>query len=370
MNNIPFIDLKAQQAVIRTKLDTAIAKVLDSGMYIMGSEISELEARLADFSGAKYVLSCSSGTSALYLCLMAIGVNKNDAVFVPSFTFIATAESVLLAGATPVVVDVKEDTFLMDADDLQKAIADAKAKGLNPKVVIPVDLFGLPADYDRIGKIAKENNMVVISDNCQGYGSVMRGKKAGTFGDLSATSFFPAKPLGCYGDGGAVFTDNEKYVELLKSYRVHGMGADRYENVRIGINGRLDTIQAAILLVKMDILADEINKRQVVAKRYREGIKNAVHQRIPDGLTSAWAQYSILVDNRDNVQAQLKKQGIPTMVYYPIPVHKQKAYVSYAQDRAFPVSDMLSQRILSLPMHPYLDEKTQDFIITEVNKLL
>lgn len=366
---IPFIDLQAQQNTIREKIDAAIAKVLDSGHYIMGEEIAELEQRLADYSGVKYALSCSSGTSALVLCLMALGVQKNDAVFVPSFTFIATAEAVLLAGATPVIVDVTKDTFNMDSENLKEAIALAKSKGLNPKAIMPVDLFGLPADYDTIGKIAKTEGMIVISDTCQGYGSILNGKKSGAFGDMSATSFFPAKPLGCYGDGGAIFTDNPEYVELLKSYRVHGMGIDRYENVRIGINGRLDTMQAAILLVKMDILEKEMEMRQKVAERYRNGITNAFHQRIPEGCSSAWAQYSMLVDvDRNKLQADLKEVGIPSMVYYPIPVHKQKAYVEYAFGRELPVSEELAKRIISLPMHPYLDEKTQDYIIAEFNK--
>lgn len=368
--SIPFIDLAAQQKNIRPLIDEAIAKVLDSGQYIMGKPVTELEEKLAEFAGTKYALSCSSGTSALVLCLMAQHITKNDAVFVPSFTFIATAESVLLAGGTPVVVDVEPDTFNMSPADLRLAIEDAKAKGLNPKVVMPVDLFGLMAKYDEINKIAAENNMVVIADSCQSFGASQNGKRAGSMGLMTSTSFFPAKPLGCYGDGGAIFTDSDEMLELVRSFRIHGMGADRYENIRIGINGRLDTIQAAVLLVKMSVFEEELQKRQVVAARYREGIKNATHQVIGEGNFSAFAQYSFLTDKRNELQNHLKEAEIPSMIYYPIPIHRQAAYVSYCDYRKFPVSDMLSEKIISLPMHPYLDEATQDFIISKVNEVI
>ncbi len=368
--NIPFIDLAAQQKLLRPQIDAAIAKVLDSGHYIMGQEVTDLEAKLAEFTGAKHALVCSSGTSALVLAMMVLGVKKGDAVFVPTFTFIATAEAVILAGGTPVMVDVCKDTFLMDAEDLKKAILWAKEQGLTPKLVMPVDLFGLTADYDKIGAIAKENGMQIVCDGCQSFGATFGNKRVGTLGAISATSFFPAKPLGCYGDGGALFTDSDENLELMKSFRVHGMGADRYENVRIGINGRLDTIQAAILLVKMTVLEDELKKRDEVATKYREGIKKAIHQHIPTGCKSAWAQYSMLVENRDKVQATLKEKGIPTMIYYPIPIHRQKAYEALASGREFPVSDMLSQNILSVPMHPYLDNETQGYIIDAMNSAL
>ena len=368
--SIPFIDLAAQQKFLRPKIDAAIAKVLDSGHYIMGQEVTDLEAKLAEFTGAKHALVCSSGTSALVLAMMVLGVKKGDAVFVPTFTFIATAEAVILAGGTPVMVDVRKDTFLMDAEDLKKAILWAKEQGLTPKLVMPVDLFGLTADYDKIGAVAKENGMQIVCDGCQSFGAAFGNKRVGTLGAISATSFFPAKPLGCYGDGGALFTDSDESLELMKSFRVHGMGADRYENVRIGINGRLDTIQAAILLVKMTVLEEELKKRDEIATKYREGIKNASHQHIPTGCKSAWAQYSMLVENRDKVQAALKEKGIPTMIYYPIPIHRQKAYEALASGREFPVSDMLSQKILSVPMHPYLDSETQGYIIDAMNSAL
>lgn len=369
-SSIPFIDLAAQQKLLRPQIDAAIAKVLDSGHYIMGQEVTDLETKLAEFTGAKHALVCSSGTSALVLAMMVLGVKKGDAVFVPTFTFIATAEAVILAGGTPVMVDVRKDTFLMDDEDLKKAILWAKEQGLTPKLVVPVDLFGLAADYDKISAIAKENGMQVVCDACQSFGAAVGNKRIGTLGAISATSFFPAKPLGCYGDGGALFTDSDENLELMKSFRVHGMGADRYENVRIGINGRLDTIQAAILLVKMTVLEDELKKRDEVAAKYREGIKKAIHQHIPQGYKSAWAQYSMLVENRDKVQAALKEKGIPTMIYYPLPIHRQKAYEMFAIGREFPVSDMLSQKILSVPMHPYLDSETQGYIIDAMNSAL
>jgi len=368
--SIPFIDLAAQQKGIRSKIDEAVAKVLDSGQYIMGTPVAELEEKLAAFAGTKYAVGCASGTCALVLCLLAQNVTKNDAVFVPSFTFIATAESVLLAGATPVVVDVEPDTFNMSPEDLKLAVKQAKDRGLNPKVVIPVDLFGLMANYDEIGKIAAENNMVVIADSCQSFGASYKGKRAGSMGLLTSTSFFPAKPLGCYGDGGAVFTDSDEMLELVKSFRVHGMGSDRYENVRIGLNGRLDTIQAAILLVKLSVFEEELQKRQIVAARYREGIKNVTHQVIAEGNFSAYAQFSFVTDKRDELQAHLKEADIPSMIYYPIPVHRQKAYVPYCDYHECPVADMLSKKIISLPMHPYLDEATQDFIIAKVNEVV
>ena len=368
--SIPFIDLAAQQKCIRPQLDEAIAKVLDSGQYIMGKPVAELEEKLASFAGTKYAVSCASGTCALVLCLLAQHIKANDAVFVPSFTFIATAESVLLAGATPVVVDVEPDTFNMSPTDLKLAIKQAKERGLNPKVVMPVDLFGLMANYEEINKIAAENGMVVIADACQGFGASYKGKRAGSMGLLTSTSFFPAKPLGCYGDGGAVFTDSDEMVELVRSFRIHGMGSDRYENIRVGVNGRLDTLQAAILLVKLSVFEEELQKRQAVAARYRAGIKNVSHQVIAEGNFSAFAQFSFVTDKRDELQNHLKEAEIPSMIYYPIPVHRQKAYASYCDYREYPVSDMLSKKIISLPMHPYLDEATQDFIIAKVNEVV
>lgn len=374
ITSIPFIDLKAQQEKIRPQIDAAIQKVLDSGQYIMGPAVEELEMNLAKYTGAKYALTCSSGTSALVLAMMVLGLKPKDAVFVPSFTFIATAEAVLLAGGVPVIVDVEKNTFNMDPNDLKKAILDAKKEGLNPKIVVPVDLFGCPANYSEIIKIAKENNMKVVGDGCQSFGASLNNKKVGSLADITATSFFPAKPLGCYGDGGALFTDNLEYFDLMRSFRVHGMGTDRYENVRIGINGRLDTIQAAILLVKMTILDEELKKRNKIATKYRNEIKNVNHQIIPNEVNSAWAQFSFLLpgntQQRTKIQNILKEKGIPTMIYYPIPIHRQTAYAKYADKRVFPVSDLLAEKIMSIPMHPYLDEKTQNYIIDTLNEAI
>ena len=374
ITSIPFIDLKAQQEKIRPQIDAAIQKVLDSGQYIMGPAVEELEMNLAKYTGAKYALTCSSGTSALVLAMMVLGLKPKDAVFVPSFTFIATAEAVLLAGGVPVIVDVEKNTFNMDPNDLKKAILDAKKEGLNPKIVVPVDLFGCPANYSEIIKIAKENNMKVVGDGCQSFGASLNNKKVGSLADITATSFFPAKPLGCYGDGGALFTDNLEYFDLMRSFRVHGMGTDRYENVRIGINGRLDTIQAAILLVKMTVLDEEFKKRNKIATKYRNEIKNVNHQIIPNEVNSAWAQFSFLLpgntQQRTKIQNILKEKGIPTMIYYPIPIHRQTAYAKYADKRVFPVSDLLAEKIMSIPMHPYLDEKTQNYIIDTLNEAI
>ncbi len=374
ITSIPFIDLKAQQEKIRPQIDAAIQKVLDSGQYIMGPAVEELEMNLAKYTGAKYALTCSSGTSALVLAMMVLGLKPKDAVFVPSFTFIATAEAVLLAGGVPVIVDVEKNTFNMDPNDLKKAILEAKKEGLNPKIVVPVDLFGCPANYSEIIKIAKENNMKVVGDGCQSFGASLNNKKVGSLADITATSFFPAKPLGCYGDGGALFTDNLEYFDLMRSFRVHGMGTDRYENVRIGINGRLDTIQAAILLVKMTVLDEELKKRNKIATKYRDEIKNVNHQIIPNEVISAWAQFSFLLpgntQQRTKIQNILKEKGIPTMIYYPIPIHRQTAYAKYADKRVFPVSDLLAEKIMSIPMHPYLDEKTQNYIIDTLNEAI
>ena len=374
ITSIPFIDLKAQQEKIRPQIDAAIQKVLDSGQYIMGPAVEELEMNLAKYTGAKYALTCSSGTSALVLAMMVLGLKPKDAVFVPSFTFIATAEAVLLAGGVPVIVDVEKNTFNMDPNDLKKAILEAKKEGLNPKIVVPVDLFGCPANYSEIIKIAKENNMKVVGDGCQSFGASLNNKKVGSLADITATSFFPAKPLGCYGDGGALFTDNLEYFDLMRSFRVHGMGTDRYENVRIGINGRLDTIQAAILLVKMTVLDEELKKRNKIATKYRDEIKSVNHQIIPNEVISAWAQFSFLLpgntQQRTKIQNILKEKGIPTLIYYPIPTHRQTAYAKYADKRVFPVSDLLAEKIMSIPMHPYLDEKTQNYIIDTLNEAI
>lgn len=370
-----FIDLKTQQAQIRDKIDARIASVLDHGAYILGPEVKELETKLAEFCGAKHAITCANGTDALQLALMALGVRSGDAVFCPSFTFAATAEVVPCMGATPVFVEVDPVSFNMDPESLQRAITHAREIGLNPKVVIPVDLFGLPAEYDAITKIAQAEGLKMIGDSAQGFGGTYRGKTTGSFGDLATTSFFPAKPLGCYGDGGALFTDDDNLAELLISLRFHGKGDYKYNNVRIGMNSRLDTIQAAILLEKLAIYPDEIEARQRVADRYTDTLQDLIDTpHVGNESQSIWAQYTLKTragQNREAIQASLKEAGIPTMVYYPMPLHTQKAYDSFPTDPAgLPVSEALAKQVFSLPMHPYLDTETQDSVIAALRAAL
>jgi dTDP-4-amino-4,6-dideoxygalactose transaminase len=364
---MPFVDLQAQRARLGTRIDEAIARVLDHGIFILGPEVKTLEGQLADYCGARHAVGCANGTDALVMALMARGVGPGDAVYVPSFTFASTAEAVALVGATPVFVDVDE-TFNMAPASLVDAL-DA-TEGLRPVAVIPVDLFGLLADYEAIGKIADQHALWVLADAAQSFGASRDGRRAGSFGDIATTSFFPAKPLGCYGDGGAIFTDDDETAAVLRSIRVHGKGSDKYDNVRIGTNGRLDTLQAAILIEKLAILPDEIEARQRVADRYSKGLADIV--RIPAtgaGQTSAWAQYTVQVDDRDGVAAMLKAAGVPTAVYYPKPLHRQTAYRGYpVAPGGLPVSDALAERVLSLPMHPYLDEASQDRVIAAVRE--
>lgn len=362
--SIQFIDLKAQQQRIKKEIDAAVQNVLDHGKYIMGPEIKEFEKQLCDYTGAKHAITCASGTDALALPLMAKGIKEGDAVFTPSFTFIATAEYVPLLGATPVFVDIKEDTFNMDPENLKTAIQDAKKQGLNPAGIIAVDLFGQPADYDELQAIAEENGMFLISDAAQSFGSSYKGKKAGGFCDMTSTSFFPAKPLGCYGDGGAVFTNDDELADILVSLRIHGKGTDKYDNIRIGMNGRMDTIQAAILIEKLKIFDDEMEKRQQVAGRYTQALKDVfTAPHVKDGNVSAWAQYTLLTHDRDYVLEACKEAGIPTAVYYPKPMHEQTAYKNFPCSSAgLEVSERLAQQAFSIPMHPYMDEQTQDFI--------
>jgi dTDP-4-amino-4,6-dideoxygalactose transaminase len=367
-----FIDLATQQARIRPQLDAAISGVLDRGAYIMGPEVKAFEQKLAQFCGAKHVIGCGNGTDALQLVLMALGVGPGDAVFCPSFTFAATAEVVPLVGAVPVFVDCDEHSFNMDAASLERAIDAANKQGLRPAVVIPVDLFGLPADMDAIGLVADAHGLKILCDSAQGFGGTIDGKMTGTFGHVSTTSFFPAKPLGCYGDGGAIFTEDDDLARLLDSLRVHGKGSDKYDNVRIGLNSRLDTLQAAILSVKLSIYADEIAARNRVASRYTAHLGNLVQTPVvPDNMGSVWAQYTLkLTDGaeRDALQSAMKDAGVPTMVYYPMPLHKQSAYKDFPADPAgLGVSESVSKRVLSLPMHPYLDEATQDRVIDAVS---
>jgi len=368
---LPFIDLAAQQARIRSALDKSITKVLDEGKYIGGPEVIELEKQLAEFCGAKRALTCANGTDAIQLALMALGVKAGDAVFVPAFTFAATAEVVPLVNATPVFVDVLPDTFNMDPESLKRAIVHARELGLNPACVIPVDLFGLPADYDALIAIARENGMKVIGDSAQGWGGVYHGRVTGSISDISTTSFFPAKPLGCYGDGGAIFTDDEELVKLIDSYRVHGQGTHKYINERIGLNSRLDTIQAAILLEKLAIYADELEEREKIAQRYNAGLAGHYETpHVPEGLRSIWAQYTLKTKSaadREAFQARAAAAQIPTAIYYPIPLHQQVAYKEFPSDPAgLPVSEDLATRVISLPMHPYLSAQVQDRIIEAV----
>jgi dTDP-4-amino-4,6-dideoxygalactose transaminase len=372
---IHFIDLEAQQAKIRAQVDQAIKKVLDHGIYIMGPEIAEFEKNLGNFCGAKHNLSCSNGTDALAFGLMAFDTAPGDAIFVPSFTFAATAEVVTWFGATPIFIDVLEDTFNMDPHSLEKGIALAKKLSLKATGIIPVDLFGLPADYDAIESIAKTHSLWIMADAAQSFGASYKGRQVGTLGDIATTSFFPAKPLGCYGDGGAVFTNNDEYATVMRSIRVHGQGSDKYDNVRIGMNGRLDTLQAAILLQKLAIFPEEIKARNQIAQRYQNELQDIVKTPfIPQGLTSVWAQYTVqLPENidRKSLMIALQEAKIPSVVYYVKPLHLQNAYKHYpCVDGYLPISEKLAQCVLSLPMHPYLEESTQDYIIENFRDLV
>ncbi len=367
-----FIDLVAQQSRLRSEIDQAIARVLDHGRYIMGPEVAELESALAEFCGAAHVVSCASGTDALVMALMVHGVGPGDAVFVPTFTFASTAEAVALLGATPVFVDVDAETFNLDASKLAQAIGDLP-NSLRPVGVIPVDLFGLPADYVAIDKAIAPFDLWVLADAAQSFGATRNGASVGSMAAMTTTSFFPAKPLGCYGDGGAVIATDPGQVEQLRSIRVHGSGTEKYDNVRIGINGRLDTLQAAILLQKLSIFADEIQARQGVADRYsaglaRAGLEGAVKvPTTPEGAASTWAQYTIQVDDRAGVIASLQSDGVPTAVYYPRPLHQQTAYKEFPVGAGgVEVSERLASSVLSLPMHPYLQPNDQDQVIDAV----
>jgi len=366
---IPFIDLQAQRRRLGPALDAAIKAAVEGGQWILGPQVAQFEKDIAQWTGVKHAIGCANGTDALLLLLRAWGVGPGDAVFVPAFTFAASGEVVALAGATPVFVDVLPDTFNMDPVSLEAAIALVKRDGtLKPKVVMPVDLFGQPADYRSLAPIAKREGLKLLCDTAQGFGAVMDGKRAGAIGDAAATSFFPAKPLGCYGDGGACFTNDDEMKAKLLSLRMHGQGRDRYEHVAIGLNSRLDTIQAAILIEKLKIFEDEIDQRNKVARRYSEAFANSNCIKTPvvlEGVTSTWASYTLQVADRARFQADLKQAGIPTMVYYPIPLSRQPAYAAYP-GVATPVSEALCGHVVSLPMHPYLDENAQDRVIDAV----
>lgn len=364
-----FIDLKKQYNILKEEIDKSISKVLDDGHYIGGLEVKQLAEELAQYCGVKHCLTCGNGTDALTIALRCLGVGKGDAVFVPTFTFFASAETVALEGATCIFVDVDPRTFNIDSNKLENAILKVIREGkLNPKCVIAVDLFGQPADFPAIRKVTNKYGLLIIEDGAQGFGGSIEGKKACSFGDISTTSFFPAKPLGCYGDGGAIFTDNDEYYALMSSLAVHGKGSYKYDNVRIGYNSRLDTIQAAILLPKLHAFDNyELRDRNKIAEKYKQLLeKEFITPYVPQGFISSWAQYTIILDNleqRERIQARLKEKGIPTMIYYPIPMHKQTAFSGYN----FNVDDLkeaenLCDRVLSIPMHPYLDNETIEFI--------
>ncbi|WP_200949630.1 DegT/DnrJ/EryC1/StrS family aminotransferase [Pseudolabrys sp. Root1462] len=369
---LPFIDLAAQRRRLGTAVDEAVAKVLNHCQFILGPEVRAFEAELAAFSGAKHAVTCASGTDALVLALRAFGVGPGDAVICPSFTFCATAEVAVLVGATPVYVDIDPVSFNINPAHIAGAVETAREQGLTPKVVIPVDLFGLAADHGAIAAAAKAHDLLVLDDAAQGFGATYNNRRIGTFGHATATSFFPAKPLGCYGDGGAVMTDDDKLADLMRSIRMHGQGSDRYDNVRIGLASRLDTIQAAVLSEKLKIFPEEIEARDRVARRYAEGLRDVVTvPTVPAGMTSVWAQYTIRLKPgaREAFAAALKAEGIPTAIYYPIPLHKQQAYKQYPVGKGgVAVSEAVAHEVISLPMHAYLDEATQDRIIDGVRR--
>jgi dTDP-4-amino-4,6-dideoxygalactose transaminase len=371
---IPFIDVAAQRHRLGGAIDEAVARVLAHCQFIQGPEVRALEAELAAFCGVKHVIGCSSGTDALLLVLLAWEIGPGDAVICPSFTYHATAEAVALLGATPVIADVQAATFNLDPASCERAIATAKRLGLKPRAVIPVDLFGLPADHDAINALAAAHGLLVLDDVAQAFGATYRGGKLGALTTAAATSFFPAKPLGCYGDGGAVFTDDDALAARVKSLRVHGEGADRSEAARIGITGRLDTIQAAVLLEKLKIFPEEIAARDRVAARYAAGLANvATVPRVGNESTSVWAQYTIRLKpgRRDGLAAALKAQGIPTAIYYTKPLHRQPAYRGFPlADGGVPVSEQLAEEVISLPMHAYLEVPVQDRIIGAVRRAL
>ena len=364
-----FIDLKSQYARLKSDIDARIQGVLDAQAFIQGPEVRELEVALAEFSGAKRVVTCANGTDALQLALMGLGVGPGDAVFVPSFTYTATAEVILLLGARPVFVDSDPDTFNIDFDSAEAAVVRTREEGvLRPAALMTVDLFGLPVDYDRARDLANRHGLAFISDAAQGFGASFRRRRVGCgMADITTTSFFPAKPLGCYGDGGAVFTDDDRIADTIRSICLHGKGQEKYDVVRVGVNSRLDTLQAAILLPKLAIFADELEKRHSVAQRYTDRLKNhvATPQAAEGDDRFAWAQYTVKVDDRDGVQARLKAAGVPSNVYYPRPMHLQSAYLEYGDgEGSLPVAEQLSKVVLSLPMHPYLSDEEVDQVST------
>lgn len=371
-----FRDLKKQYEALKTEIDSAISSVITTSSFISGPQVGELERQLAEYVGRKYCITCGNGTDALSMALMAWEVKEGDAVFVPDFTFFATGEVVSFEGATPIFVDVDEKTFNMDPEKLEEAIQAVLEEGkLTPRLIIPVDLFGLPADYHKIEKIAETYGLKILEDGAQGFGGRMGGRRACSFGEISATSFFPAKPLGCYGDGGAIFTDSDKIADYLESIRVHGKGSYKYENVRIGWNSRLDTIQAAVMLPKLKAFQEyELERVNELADRYTEVLSDIVKTPVvPNNFYSSWAQYTIRLKDkkeREGLQEFLKEKAIPTMVYYPIPMHRQQAFEGLKIYQECPVTENLCQTVLSLPMHPYMEEKEQKYILDSVKKFM
>ena len=387
---IPFIDLKAQFAVLEPEIRRRMDAVLAHGKFIMGPEVAELETDLAAFAGVRHAVTCASGTDALLMPLLAWGIGPGDAVFTTPFTFIATAEVIALLGATPVFVDIDPRTYNIDPARLELAVAAVAAQDptlhplpmaamthkLKPKAVIPVDLFGLPADYDALAATARKHDLLVLEDAAQGFGGVYKGRKAGALGAAGATSFFPAKPLGCFGDGGAVFTDDDALADVLRSIRMHGKGGHKYDNVRIGLNCRLDTLQAAVLLAKLPAFPGELDARDAAAARYNAGLAGLPGLTlpvVPEGCRCAWAQYTLSLSghDRDAVAASLREAGVPSMVYYPKPLHTQTAFAGLGHaPEDFPESLAASAKVLSLPMHPYLTADVQDVVIAAVGKAL
>jgi dTDP-4-amino-4,6-dideoxygalactose transaminase len=369
---IDFIDLKAQRRHIGQAMDDAILGAVHEGNYILGPQVKAFEKQLADFCGAKQAIACANGTDAIALCLMAMKIRPGDAVICPSFTFASTAEVVAWLGATPIFVDVDPETYNLDIKGLGAAMDTAKQHGLTVKALIAVDLFGQPADYDPIEAFCKQNQIILIADSAQGFGGHYKGRVAGSIGDFATTSFFPAKPLGCYGDGGALLTPHDEHAAVIRSLHVHGKGSDKYDNVRIGVNSRLDTVQAAVLLQKLAVFAEEIAKRQVVAARYTAALAGHVVTPavMPDCL-STWAQYVVRVPagKRTELIDALKAVGVPTAIYYPKPLHLQTAYRNFpVAGNGLPVSDRICHEVLALPMHPYLEAETQGYIIDAVQK--
>lgn len=369
MSQIAFIDLKTQYDRLKADIDARIQAVLAHGQYIMGPEVAELERQLAAFTGARHAVTVANGTDALQIALMAWGVGPGDAVFLPSLTFTATAEAPLLLGASPVFVDVDPDRFTIDPADLERRIAEVRREGrLRPRVIVPVDLYGLPADYAAVAAVA--DGIPVLGDAAQSFGATADGRRVGSLATMTATSFFPAKPLGCYGDGGALFTDDDDLAAVLRSLRIHGAGSQKYDVVRVGVNSRLDTIQAAVLLGKLAAFPAELERREALARRYDAGLSDLLHTpHRPAGLTSAWAQYTIQHAARDRLAAALKTAGVPTAVYYPRPMHLQPAYAAHGGGPgSLPVSEALCERVLSLPMHPYMEDATADRIVDAVRQ--